>query len=213
MSLVFRTPLISNSTDVVGGHNGVDTGITYAGGANFNGITSQINFGTDSFFEFSTSPFTIMCQIKTMTTTRRTFFSKFNFNNGFTQNGYFADVLANGKIRAAILTNGSNYYIIDSAISVNDGKLHTIAFARSGATFDLYVDGVLNNGSFINAGTVSTIATGNNFVIGKQDDATSTFSNSWDNLIKDFRFYSTKLTASEIQKAYPNSNFFPFFLK
>jgi hypothetical protein len=207
--------LDSQTKSSVGGYTGTSTNISFGAGkikdcAIFS--TGNINYG--SVLVQTTNLFSISFWIKTTTSgTRRGIIA--NAKNDGT--GYYIDLLPGGTIRSSIATNGGNYRVRDSSVSINDGNWHLVIFVRStvGNLPDIYIDNTLRNGGFFSAGTVNDIFYAGNFHLGKSDTSTADFIGSLDEIA----FSKTAFDASERAAlwnsgngiSYINSNFFPFF--
>jgi len=88
-------------------------------------------------------------------------------------NGYKLDFDQNGKARLSLMVSGKAAYSVSGAAIVNDGKWHHLIAEvdRSGKT-NIYVDGVLSNGSSTGAMPSSTVSLGNtaDLLVGKSPD-------------------------------------------
>lgn len=199
--------LDGNSNDSVAAINGTDTSITYSAGngkiiqgAGFNGSTSKIDFGNN--YTISTGLFSIAFWVKNSNTARQALVAK---TNNLAQ-GYFCDVLAStGYVRFTCVDNtnaGNTYAGQDSSVSIGStGVWHHVACIRSSISGapDIYIDGVLSNGSALINGTVSSISTSNNLLLGKNNFGIAAFSGNLD----EFAFFNGyTLTQADVNTLY-----------
>lgn len=217
MSLISRWPLIVNSNDAVDGNNGVNTAVTFGGGAAiFNG-SAQLNCGAPSNLNFGTGTFTLCAWVKNIGSSleRKTILARLlNTTSG----GYFIDMRPSGALVCFFGTDGANRLFQDSSTLINDGNEHFIAFVRTGSTTaNVYIDGVLSNGTTTLQGTPGNVNSTDNFYIGRQSDngAEPSFSVNWKGTIREARAYNNALNGSEIltlmNETRRKANFLPFF--
>ena len=91
------------------------------------------------------SLFEICCRVKTTTSgSRRTIMHKFAYvGGGGSEPGVYIDILSTGIIRCALQSDNSNSMYGDSAVTVNDGNWHDIAYRRTSATSQqIVIDGI-----------------------------------------------------------------------
>lgn len=181
----------------------------------FNGTTQYVRMtSTPSSYNFLNSTFTVSCWFKTVTAAAGILISK-GANGGVsgTSNGWSLRVNDGvaGTVRGALKDNQGGGGLANSryssSTSVCDGNWHQVVAVcttntstQASNTVDIYVDGVLNNGSAINngfpyAGSTDDIAlaaravpsTPNSFFAGSVDDV---------------RIYNRGLTALDVTTLY-----------
>lgn len=220
-NLIEHWNLDGNSNGSIIPANGSDTSMSYVSGkigsgARFSG--SGFVTVSSSAFEITTGLFTISYWIKTTASTRQGLVSKCN-GPGV---GYFSDLLATGVIRfGCIGPLFSDFRVRDTSVAVNDGNWHFIVLSRIGTNSvpDVYVDGILRNGTINSGGTVNNITVGASMLWGKSNlTGTNNFVGDLDHI----DFWTRALSSTEITQLYnggsgltypytPNSsNFFSF---
>jgi RHS repeat-associated protein len=145
--------LNGTSTDSVQHNNGVDTAMSYASstgvipkGAVFNGSTSKIDIGTVAS---GTVNLSVGAWVMTTSTNSQMVIAQRDVG---VVNGQWQFLVNGGKV--GFYTEGSGHGMGDilyGNTSVNDGKWHYIGASQSGATYTIYVDGVVD--AVITAGT------------------------------------------------------------
>lgn len=146
--------LLNNGTITNATNNPINNGVfDFDGNGDFiiNQSSNNLNFGTSNF--------TINVWFRTNTSIRRTVLSRFDFDNtGTIERGYYIDVLSNGRIRAAIETNGAAFRTIDSTNTVNNNSWNYITFIRTNElTTNLYINNVIENITVSSIGLVNNI--------------------------------------------------------
>jgi RHS repeat-associated protein len=133
------------STDSVGGLNGFDTAMSYstttgvsAQGAAFNGSTSKINIGAVAS---GTVNLSVGAWVKTTSSYQEWIIGQ---NDVGPMNGQWAFGILSGKVFFYTEGGGSGNGLISGNISVNDGTWHYVGASQNGATYSIYVDGVLD---------------------------------------------------------------------
>lgn len=174
------------------------------GSFSFDGVNDYVDCGSSASTNFGTGLFTVGVWFKTNTTIRRTVISRFDYSTGI-ERGYYVDVMANGKVRAAFETTPSNYRVVDSSVVVNDNRFHYVVFVRSATTTaGLYVDGVWQGSNTLFAGSPSNVdAVTALLTIGRLFDyQTPTFSSYWIGSIGSIQMYNRVLTQAEVTQNY-----------
>ncbi len=216
----------SGSTAVDSGSGGNDgtltnspswvTGMIGPYALTFDGSTNYVQIvSTPSSFDFLNTTFSVACWFKTTTSAAGVIISK-GGNGGATatSNGWAVRVNDNsepGTVRAFLKDNAGGGGLAIGRNSTNtgtcDGNWHhvvavftTDTSTQAGNTADVYVDGVLSNGTSANngapyAGSPADIAVGVRSV-------TATPNNFFAGSVDDVRIYNRRLTAADVTALY-----------
>lgn len=172
----------------------------------FDGMDDFILGPSAANLNFGTGNFTLCAWFRTNTSVRRTILSRFDFNGtGTIERGYYIDVLANGKIRTAFETNGTNYRVTDSNTLVNTNTYFYVTTTRINATtINVYINGIFETSNLLSVGTPSNVdAVTAPFSMARRNDyQTPSFSNFFTGNIPQTTIYNRALSATEIQQNY-----------
>jgi len=170
-------------------------------GLSFDGVNDYVNITSIPSALFANTTFTASGWFKT-STADRSILSQDNCDGG-----WFISMDSNSKLNVSLRTNGScgaGSASRVSAMNVADGVWHHFATVITTDTvtagnnnINIYVDGVLNQGS-LTAGTTYGTAGDNKVQIGARYSGDRPFSGSMD----ETRIYNRALSAGEIQSLY-----------
>ncbi|GAB5408505.1 MAG: hypothetical protein BalsKO_08700 [Balneolaceae bacterium] len=113
--------------------------------------------------------------------------------SGANGGGSFTNVVKTGILGNSAANQLESFSDIQSNTSAQITSLHW----ESGVTYDLYVDGILNNPSSAGAPPSGTITTASTAILGKGGKDTG--NNSWNGLIAEFILYCKNLSEAERQ--------------
>jgi hypothetical protein len=119
--------------------------------------SASLNLGSGTF--------TVKAWVKTSQSSRGAILNK-NFYPG---NGWYIDLLADGKIRCDVDSDGTTaYFTRDSTVSINNNQWHQVVMVRTGAAaISVYVDGSASNGATSSSGTPGSVTNSEPLQIGK----------------------------------------------
>ena len=170
--LIGYWPLNGNSNDIIGGHNGSDTNMSYVSGklgncGQFNGSSSNIDVPYDPIFNFTDGsndlPFSISFWI---------------YNSGGnnlqwivskrTQNNSWQVAIYDKRFSIALLSNNSNYLANNTSIIIPDNDwMHVVVVYDGSKTNNgllVYINGEITNTTVENLGTYTGMAIENQFL-------------------------------------------------
>jgi len=83
-------------------------------------------------------------------------------------NGYLMDIDNAGKVKVALRVSGADAYTVTSAAAINNGNWHhVLAEVNRAQGINIYIDGVLSNGTTTGAMTSSSLDNSADFWIGR----------------------------------------------
>ncbi|MEI7425551.1 MAG: DUF2341 domain-containing protein [Candidatus Moraniibacteriota bacterium] len=159
---------------------------------NFDGMNDYVNVGNSPNFNPGDGYMTISAWIKTSSATDQAITYKEGGGNQFNFR-----VLPTGNLRLNVYGNTNSYD--DSVPTVNDGNWHNVIAIWLKTDMKFFMDGVevskTHNGTYP---TSSILPTGNQYIGGRVDSATSYFSGT----IDEVKFYSYALSADDVKIEY-----------
>jgi len=156
----------------------------------FDGINDYVDFGSNVGSFVLTDPFTIEAWINPALDNT----DDVIYGNAWAEPGYHVRVTSDNKVRFILISNGSNYWCIDS--SELDTGWHHIAAVWDGITYPkIYVDGVDDSHIAITGGTLTTITTTANTKIGLDTAAAAHY---FDGTIDEVRIWDIALQPDDI---------------
>ena len=190
-----------DACDRKGSYHGTATGTTiidgrYGKGRYFNGSNDYLSIADTSALDPGTGDYTIEAWIKTTTTADSAI-----YENGNGTDLTLLRVLTGTGVIRMYNSQGANEAYRDSSSAVNDGRWHHVVTTWVGSTdtINIYIDGVLNQGSQTTSGTLGSIAPSNIITIGRRSAASSMF---FPGTVDEVRIYTSALSASTIQQHY-----------
>ncbi|MCC6323727.1 LamG domain-containing protein, partial [Candidatus Nomurabacteria bacterium] len=165
----------------------------------FDGTNDYIDNGSSSTFNFGSSAFTVTGWFKTSTVTVESgsYRTLVSFG-GYDTSGWKISLRDDGVMETwwngSAQTTGSG--------SKADGSWHSFTYTRSGNTFQLYVDGVVNGSSSTFAGSLGFTKV----LIGAGGYSAATQANEgrFNGQISDVRVYNRALSSTEVTQLYKN---------
>lgn len=168
----------------------------------FDGVDDYVNTGITSNTNFSNTTFSVSAWFKTTSSATQMLVAKQSISGS---SGGWA-VSLSGTVLSVVHKDGAGGNVlsrITSSSGLNDGRWHHVVFtmttntsSSSGQNIDIYLDGVLNQGSLTNTAASATIA--NAVYIGNR------FATSfpWSGSIDEVRIYNRALSAGEVKDIY-----------
>lgn len=192
-------------TDLSGnGHDGVNNGATtgVSGVLNeqfsYDGVNDYVNttFNSESL---GTGYRSVCFWITHGTSTRReTIINKFHDGDeALIHDGWRVDIKDTGVIQAGGHDNSdsTNYYLVDSTVSVDDGNPHFVCALISTSNVDIYIDNVEVSGSPASSGARNNFDNSLDLTIGMD---WSPSSNNFTGSIDEFSYYPRQLSTGEM---------------
>ncbi|GEM_PF-5491000 len=201
-SLLSYYPLDTNTNDLVGGNNGLNTGATqssngyYNRSYNFNGLSSYISV---SNLNFDKNQFTVSAWILSANSSLSQGIVEFTRSTTGNGNIYRRGLLIGGLGRPNIVYSNGNARRVTDTIDIRDGQWHHLVASYNGTDPAVYIDGsqktldaeaVVVNGENplqLRIGKTLSNASGTEFFNGTIDDV---------------RIYDRALTSDEVLELY-----------
>ncbi len=172
----------------------------------FDGSNDYVTVPNSSSLALGTGDFNVSMWLKTTTSA-----SSFLLNKYINGEGQFAILInfagyggSGGKVTFYTYKSGSEVYR-PSSIAVNDGLWHHLSFVRTGTTLNIYIDGVLSNGTQTGSTALDVTSTGA-LGIGYNGYDSPDDSGYTNGTLDDIRIYSRALSTTEISNLYNRSN-------
>jgi len=165
----------------------------------FNGTDDYVDCGDDNIWDFGSGNYAIEAWVKRNSfNTNDMIIGKDDDGSGNRQ--FFMLIHSDDDIRFSYTDTGDNQIYLDSSSTITDNEWHYLAGQRNGDSFEIYIDGVLDN-SGTTSGTHGTMdSTVTNLLIGKRHY--SGYTDEFDGIIDEVRISNVARSAEEISEAY-----------
>jgi len=164
-------------------------------GLSFDGIDDFVNLGQPAALNFS-GPFALSIWVKPLLGADMSVVSR-DGDSG--DRGWYLSILADGKVRTMLSSNGSVFTYIDSPVALNDDVWAYLATVYDGQSLKLFVNGRLAKSAAIPPGVYNS---SQNVNLGRKPTGDFYFRG----LLGLARFHVRILSNLEMQKLYLNSN-------